>query len=60
MIEKIEKQFEKIPAFKPDTCKGCKGHANYILDCEYEKEGDRKLLVNVINNYTNDNKRLRI
>jgi len=46
-----EKKYEKIPAFKPDSCKGCKGHGNYMLDCEYENEKDRNLLVKVIGNY---------
>ena len=47
----IEKQYEKIPSFKPETCKNCKGHANFMLDCEYETKADRDLLVNVLGNY---------
>ena len=53
----MEKQYEKIPAYKPDTCKNCKGHANCMLDCEYETKGERDLLVSVLEKYiTKDGK----
>lgn len=48
--------YEKIPAFKPDTCKNCKGHPNYMLDCEYTDKTDRDLLVSVLKNYITDEK----
>ena len=29
----------------------CKGHANYMLDCEYTKKSERELIVNCLDNY---------
>ena len=45
-----EKKYPKVPAFNncPLTCKG---HANYMLDNEFETKEDRDLLVRVIDNY---------
>lgn len=47
----MEKQYEKIPRFVPDSCKNCKGHANYMLDCEFTDKEDRNLLLRVLDNY---------
>lgn len=52
-----EKKYTKVPAFKPDTCKGCKGHGNFILDHEYEDADSRKLLSKVIDNYVGHTKK---
>lgn len=52
----MEKIYEKIPSFKPDTCKNCKGHAVEMLDCEYENKEDRDLLSKVLGNYIEDGK----
>lgn len=48
----MEKQYEKIEGFKDHS--NCPGHANFILDCEYETKDQRDLLVSVINNYVKD------
>ena len=47
------KKYTPVPKFVPDTCKNCKGHANYMLDCEYENKDDRDLLISVLENYEN-------
>jgi hypothetical protein len=47
----MEKQYEKIPSFTPDSDKHCKGHANFMLDHEYQDKESRDLLVNCLNNY---------
>lgn len=42
----------KYPKFAPfNDHQGCKGHANYFLDCSYEKEDDRELIQKVLSNY---------
>lgn len=41
----MPKKYEK---FVPDSCKGCKGHGNYMLDVDYTKAEDRELLVKVL------------
>jgi hypothetical protein len=43
----------KIPKFN-DHGSNCKGHANYMLDCEYENQEDRELLVKVLDNYIDE------
>lgn len=50
----MENKYEPIPRFVPDTCKNCKGHSNFVLDCEYTDKEDRDLLVSVLKNYTNE------
>lgn len=47
----MEKTFEPIPSFKPDSCKNCKGHASYFLDETYEDKESRDLLIKVLDNY---------
>lgn len=46
-------QYEKVPAFNDHL--NCKGHANFMLDCEYEKKEERDLLVSVLDNYIEKN-----
>lgn len=29
----------------------CQGHANFMLDCTYEKQADRDLIIKVLSNY---------
>ena len=48
------KEYEKIPSFNDHP--NCKGHANFMLDCEYEKKEDRDLLVNCLDNYIEKDK----
>lgn len=38
----------KIEPFKDHQ--NCSGHANYMLDCTYEKKEDRDLLTQVLDN----------
>ena len=40
---------EPIPKFNDHP--NCKGHANFMLDCEYTEKEDRNLLVKVLENY---------
>ncbi len=49
-----EKRYKPIPPFNDHQ--NCKGHANYYLDCTYETQAERDLLVQVINNYFPDEK----
>lgn len=39
----------KIAPFNDHS--NCKGHANFMLDCTYEKVEEQKLLVTCIDNY---------
>ena len=48
----MEKQYEKVPAFNDHP--NCKGHANFMLDCEYTKKEDRDLLSVVLSNYIDE------
>ena len=42
----------KYPKFTPfNDHSNCAGHANFMLDCTYEKEEDRKLIQMVLDNY---------
>lgn len=50
----MEKQYEKIPAFNDHI--NCKGHGNYMLDCEYTTKDDRDLLVKCLENYIEKDK----
>jgi len=47
---------EKIPRFVPDTCKNCKGHGNFMLDCDFTDKDDQDLLVTVLGNYIDERK----
>ncbi len=38
-----------IPPFNDH--KNCSGHANFFLDCTYEKEEDQLLLIKSLGNY---------
>lgn len=40
----------KIPRFN-DHGAGCKGHANHMLDCEYERQEDRDVMIKVLDKY---------
>lgn len=44
-----DKTFEPIKPFNDHI--GCKGHANYMLDCTYERKEDRDLIIKVLDNY---------
>lgn len=48
----MEKIYEKIPSFNDHS--NCKGHANYMLDCEYTSKEERDLLSNTLKNYINE------
>ena len=50
----MDKEFKPIPRFIPESCKGCKGHGIYMLDCDYTKKEDRDLLNKVLDDYIND------
>lgn len=45
-----EKTFEPVPRFN-DHGIGCKGHNNYMLDCEYTTKDERNQLLKVLDNY---------
>jgi len=45
----MEKKYNKIPAFNPHN--HCVGHSVYMLDCEYQEEAERKLLLEVLSRY---------
>ena len=46
----------KIPRFN-DHGAGCKGHANHMLDCEYERQEDRDVMINVLDRHIADYER---
>lgn len=54
-MEKTIKKLNKIPAFN-DHGPTCHGHANFMLDCTYEKKEDRDLITNILDNYYGDQK----
>lgn len=39
-----------IPRFN-DHGPACKGHANWMLDCTFEKQEERDVMINALNNY---------
>lgn len=41
----MQKIYKKIPKFVEDTHKGCKGHANFMLDSTLETEADRQAVI---------------
>lgn len=41
----------KIPRFVDATHKGCKGHGDALLDCEFEHREDRNLIGRILTNY---------
>lgn len=50
--EKKEIKLEPIKPFNDHS--NCKGHANYMLDCDYTKQEDRDCLITSVNNYISD------
>ena len=46
----IKEKLQKIPAFN-DHGSNCSGHANFMLDCTYEKQDDRDLIIKIVENY---------
>lgn len=46
----METKFKPIPPFN-DHGAVCKGHANWMLDCTYEKKEDREMLLKILDNY---------
>jgi len=48
MIEKLK----KIKAFNDHS--NCKGHGNWMLDCEFESQEDRDVLIKCLNNYIDE------
>lgn len=52
---KIVKNYKPTPRFN-DHGGTCKGHANYMLDCEYTEKKDRDLLSGVLSHYISDEK----
>ncbi len=43
-----ETKYAPVPRFVEDSHKGCKGHGNHMLDCDYTKQEDRDLLVSIL------------
>lgn len=52
--------YEKIPAFTPDTHKNCKGHSIEVLEMPFDNKKDRDLLVSVLSNYINEKDGIQI
>jgi len=50
------KTYKPIPSFN-DHGSTCKGHANYLLDCEYTQQDERDLLVSVLDRYIEQNEK---
>lgn len=46
----MQKTYKKIPKFVEDTHKGCKGHANFMLDSTLETEADRQAVILAVDN----------
>lgn len=46
----MEKEYSPIPRFN-DHGSGCKGHANWMLDCEFTKKDERDTLIMALDNY---------
>lgn len=44
-----KKKVKPIPKFNDHA--NCKGHANFMLDCTYEEQEDRNLLIGIIDRY---------
>jgi len=49
----MEKKYTPIPRFN-DHGAGCKGHANFLLDCEYTEQADRDLIVQILDRLINE------
>ena len=45
--------FTPIPKFNDHV--NCKGHANHMLDCTYETQIERDILLKVLNDYLKNN-----
>lgn len=45
-----DKKFKPIPKFN-DHGSSCSGHANVMLDCTYEKQEERNLIIHCLDNY---------
>jgi hypothetical protein len=48
--EKMPPKLTPIPPFNPHG-KGCSGHQDSYLDCTYEEQSERDLLVRCLSNY---------
>ena len=48
-------KYKKFPAFKDHS--NCQGHANYYLDCEYENEDERELLISILDRRIKQNEK---
>lgn len=49
---------ESLPPIKSfNDHQNCKGHENFMLDCEYTKKDERNLIKKCINNYISQNAR---
>ena len=46
--------FKPVPRFN-DHGSTCKGHANHMLDCTYEKKEDRERLVSILDRIIEEN-----
>ena len=44
--------YNKIPTFNDHP--NCKGHGNYMLDCEYTTKDEREQLLKVLDNYIDE------
>lgn len=51
MLKIKEYKYKSFPRFN-DHVSSCKGHANFMMDCEFEKEEDRSLMISVLERLT--------
>lgn len=49
METKTKIEYKAIPRFN-DHGAGCKGHANWMLDCEFTSQDDRDILLKALDN----------
>jgi hypothetical protein len=50
-----EKIYKPIARFN-DHGATCKGHANWMLDCEFTKQEERDVMINVLDRLINETK----
>lgn len=46
----MDKKYKLVPSFN-DHGSSCKGHANWMLDCDMTKKEEREIMVTAIDNY---------
>ena len=50
----MKSEYKPVPRFN-DHGATCKGHQNWMLDCEYTNKEDREALIKAIDNYLGKN-----